>query len=258
MIVVQGLRKRYGTFEAVRGISFHVRHGEVFGFLGPNGAGKSTTMRIIAGLIQPSDGQVLVDGHDLRRDPIAAKAITSFIPDRPFLYEKLTAFEMLELQGGLHGMARAELAQRAEALLRRFELADWADALVESFSHGMKQRLVFATALLPQPRLLIVDEPMVGLDPRGARLVKAVLREQCEAGASVFLSTHTMEVAQEVCDRIAILSRGSIAALGTMDELRAQAEEPGSSLEQIFLRLTEEAQARPDPRHGATGDERAG
>lgn len=251
MIIVEGLHKRYGGFEAVRGLSFHVRQGEVFGFLGPNGAGKSTTMRIIAGLIQPTSGEVHVDGHDLRRDPLAVKAITSFIPDRPFLYEKLTAFEMLELVGGLHRMPRARVAERGEALLRRFELADWADALVESFSHGMKQRLVFATALLPDPRLLVVDEPMVGLDPRGTRLVKAVLRERCEAGASVFLSTHAMEVAQEVCDRIAILSRGRIAALGTMDELRSQAQEPGSSLEQIFMRLTEEAQEAPDPRHEA-------
>jgi ABC-2 type transport system ATP-binding protein len=251
VIVVEGLHKRYGGFEAVCGLTFHVRHGEVFGFLGPNGAGKSTTMRIIAGLIQPTSGTVLVDGHDLRRDPIAAKAVTSFIPDRPFLYEKLTAFEMLELVGGLHSLPRAVVAERGEALLRRFELAEWADSLVETFSHGMKQRLVFATALLPDPRLLVVDEPMVGLDPRGARLVKAVLRERCEAGASVFMSTHTMDVAQEVCDRIAIVSRGRIAALGTMDELRAEAEEPGSSLEQIFLRLTEEAQATADPRHGA-------
>ncbi len=241
MIVVQDLHKRYGKFEAVRGLSFAVEHGEVFGFLGPNGAGKSTTMRIIAGLIQPTSGQVQVDGYDLARDPIAAKAITSFIPDRPFLYEKLTAFEMLELVGGLHKLPRAQVARRGAALLQRFELEEWADALVETFSHGMKQRLVFATALLPEPRLLIVDEPMVGLDPRGSRLVKAVLREQCEAGASVFLSTHTMEVAQEVCDRIAILSRGRIAALGTMDQLRSEAGEPGSSLEQIFLQLTEQA-----------------
>jgi ABC-2 type transport system ATP-binding protein len=250
VIVVEDLHKRYGQLEAIRGLSFHVRHGEVFGFLGPNGAGKSTTMRIIAGLIQPTSGRVLVDGHDLRREPLHAKAITSFIPDRPFLYEKLTAFELLELVGGLHRMPRARVAERGQALLHRFELAQWADALVESFSHGMKQRLVFAAALLPEPRLLVVDEPMVGLDPRGTRLVKAVLREQCEAGACVFLSTHGMDVAQEVCDRIAILSRGKIAALGTMDELRTQAREPGSSLEEIFLRLTEEEQSQPDPRPG--------
>ncbi|MCH9683386.1 MAG: ABC transporter ATP-binding protein [Deltaproteobacteria bacterium] len=243
MIVVEDLRKRYGRFDAVQGLSFEVQHGEVFGFLGPNGAGKSTTMRIIAGLIQPTSGTVRVDGHDLARDPIAAKAITSFIPDRPFLYEKLSAFEMLELVGGLHQIPRSVVASRGAALLERFELSAWADSLVESFSHGMKQRLVFATALLPEPRLLIVDEPMVGLDPSGARLVKAVLREQCDAGSSVFLSTHTMDVAQEVCDRIAILSRGKIAALGTMDQLRTEADQPGSSLEQVFLRLTEQARA---------------
>ncbi|MEM7151809.1 MAG: ABC transporter ATP-binding protein [Myxococcota bacterium] len=253
MIVVEGLRKIYGRFEAVRGIDFHVRHGEVFGFLGPNGAGKSTTMRIIAGLIQPTAGTVSIDGFDLARDSISARAITSFIPDRPFLYEKLSAFEMLELVGGLHRMPRKEIAERGQALLERFELGQWADGLVESFSHGMKQRLVFATALLPRPRLLIVDEPMVGLDPRGAHLVKAVLREECESGASVFLSTHTMEVAEEVCDRIAIISHGQIATLGTMDELREQANQPGSSLEEIFLRLTEEAKV--DPRHGAADPE---
>lgn len=246
MINVRGLHKRYDKFTAVHELDFEVRRGEVFGFLGPNGAGKSTTMRIIAGLIAPTRGEVTIDGYDLRSQPLAAKGITSFIPDRPYLYEKLTAFETLELVGGLHELPRATIAERGRALLTRFDLGEWADGLVESFSHGMKQRLVFAAALLPKPRLLIVDEPMVGLDPRGARLVKTVLREQCESGASVFLSTHTMDVAQEVCDRIAILNRGRIAALGTMDELRTAAEQPGSSLEQIFLRLTQqqvEAQA---------------
>jgi ABC-2 type transport system ATP-binding protein len=244
MIVVEDLHKRYGGFEAVRGMSFHVRPGEVFGFLGPNGAGKTTTMRIIAGLIQPSSGRVLVDGHDLRTDPLAAKAVTSYIPDRPFLYEKLTAFELLELVGGLHRLPHAEIAARGGRLLRQFELGDWADSLVENFSHGMKQRLVFAAALLTEPRLLVVDEPMVGLDPRGARLVKQIMREQCASGQfSVFFSTHTLDDAQEVCDRIAIVHRGRIAALGTMEELRAQADRPGSDLEGIFLQLTEEAAA---------------
>ena len=244
MIVVEGLHKQYGGFEAVRDMSFHVRPGEVFGFLGPNGAGKTTTMRIIAGLIQPTSGRVIVDGHDLHTDPLAAKAVTSYIPDRPFLYEKLTAFELLELVGGLHRMAHAEIAARGGLLLRRFELHEWADSLVENFSHGMKQRLVFAAALLTEPHLLVVDEPMVGLDPRGARLVKQIMRDQCASGRfSVFLSTHTLDDAQEVCDRIAIVHRGRIAALGTMDELRAQADQPGSDLEGIFLRLTEEAAA---------------
>ena len=242
MIVVDDLHKSYGSFAAVRGISFSVQPGEVFGFLGPNGAGKTTTMRIIAGLIRSTSGRVAVGGHDVLTDALAAKAITSYIPDRPFLYEKLTAFEFLEFVGGLHHLAPAEIAERAEALLKRFELARWADALIEGFSHGMKQRLVFVAALLTRPRLLVVDEPMVGLDPAGARLVKAVLREHCEGrDAAVLLSTHTMDVAEEVCDRIAIVFRGKIAALGTMDELRAKADHPGSSLEQIFLRLTEEA-----------------
>jgi ABC-2 type transport system ATP-binding protein len=244
MIVVEQLHKHYGEFEAVRGISFEVKPGEVFGFLGPNGAGKTTTMRIIAGLIHATSGRVVVDGHDLAEHPLAAKAATSYIPDRPFLYEKLTAFEFLQFVGGLHRLPHRDIADRGGALLRRFELGRWADALIENFSHGMKQRLVFCAALLTEPHLLVVDEPMVGLDPSGAKLVKRVMREQCEGGRfSVLLSTHTLDVAQEVCDRIAIVQRGRIAALGTMDELRAGADSPGSDLEQIFLRLTEEAQA---------------
>ena len=242
LVVVEELRKQYGEFAAVQGISFRVEPGEVFGFLGPNGAGKTTTMRIIAGLIRATSGRVEVGGHDVQTAALAAKAITAYIPDRPFLYEKLTAFELLEFVGGLHRIGSRELAERAEALLTQFELARWADALVEGFSHGMKQRLVFCAALLTEPRLLVVDEPMVGLDPRGARLVKRVLSERGNDGA-VLLSTHTMEVAEEVCDRIAIVSRGRIAALGTMEELRERADRPGSNLEQIFLRLTEEAQA---------------
>ena len=246
MITVQDLHKRYGDFAAVSGISLRVRPGEVVGFLGPNGAGKTTTMRIIAGLIRATSGKVCVGGHDVRSDALAAKAITSYIPDRPFLYEKLTAFEFLEFVGGLHRMPNRLLSERAEALMTRFELAPWADALIEGFSHGMKQRLVFCAALLTDPKLLVVDEPMVGLDPRGARLVKAVLRQQVtERGGAVLLSTHTMDVAEEVCDRIAIVSRGQIAAQGTMEELRAQADRPGSTLEHIFLRLTSET-AEPE------------
>jgi ABC-2 type transport system ATP-binding protein len=242
VIVVDDLHKHYGDFEAVRGISFHVRPGEVFGFLGPNGAGKTTTMRIIAGLIQATSGRVVVDGHDLASAPLAAQAATSYIPDRPFLYEKLTAFEFLEFVGGLHRLPHRDIAQRGSALLKRFELGRWADRLIENFSHGMKQRLVFCAALLTEPHLLVVDEPMVGLDPAGARLVKRVMREQCESGRfSVLLSTHTLDVAEEVCDRIAIVQRGRIAALGTMDELREGADAPGSDLEQIFLQLTREA-----------------
>ena len=241
MIEVRGLHKRYGKFEAVRGVTFDVRAGEVFGFLGPNGAGKTTTMRMITGLLQPTQGSIVIDGHDLARESLAAKAVTGFIPDRPYVYEKLTAFEFLDLVGGLHGLSWKVIGTRGRELLERFALAEWSDSLIESFSHGMKQRLVFCAALLPRPRLLVVDEPMVGLDPRGARLVKRVFREICEQGdLSVFLSTHTLEVAEEVCDRVAIINHGQLVAMGTLETLREEMNQPGSKLEEIFLRLTEE------------------
>lgn len=241
MIRVEDLNKRYGEFAAVTDVSFHVKPGEVFGFLGPNGAGKTTTMKMIAGLLRPTSGTVHIAGHDLAKEPLEAKAAIGFIPDRPYLYEKLTAFEFLDFVGGLHRMTWKDIATRGKELLTTFGLADWADSLVESFSHGMKQRLVFAAALLPEPQVLVVDEPMVGLDPRGARLVKKVFRDLCASGdIAVFLSTHTLEVAEEVCDRIAIINRGRIVVIGTMDDLRAEADQPGSKLEEVFLRLTEE------------------
>jgi ABC-2 type transport system ATP-binding protein len=244
LLTAHSVTKAFGGFIAVDSLDFEVAPGEVFGFLGPNGAGKTTTMRMIAGLIRPSSGSIEIDGHDIVQSPIAAKAVTSFIPDRPYLYDKLTGFEFLLFVAGLYGMTRKVAAQRGGDLLQRFGLADWADALVETYSHGMKQRLVFSAALLPGPRLLVVDEPMVGLDPQGARLVKGIFRELCADGTlSVFLSTHTMSVAEEVCDRIAIIHRGSFVALGTMDELRSEADRPGSRLEEIFLALTDE-QAR--------------
>ncbi len=240
LLTARSLTKKFGGFIAVDSLDFEVAPGEVFGFLGPNGAGKTTTMRMIAGLIRPSSGCIEIDGHDILQSPIAAKAVTSFIPDRPYLYDKLTGFEFLLFVAGLYGMTRKVAAQRGGVLLQRFGLADWADALIETYSHGMKQRLVFSAALLPAPRLLVVDEPMVGLDPQGARLVKGIFRELCEDGnLSVFLSTHTMSVAEEVCDRIAIIHRGRFVALGTMDELRSEADRPGSRLEEIFLALTE-------------------
>ncbi len=246
MIRVAGLKKRYGDFEAVRGLDFEVQPGEVFGFLGPNGAGKTTTMRMITGLLLPTEGSIHIDGHNLLSNPLSAKAVTGFIPDRPYVYEKLTAFEFLDFVGGLHGLSWKEIAERGGELLETFALGRCADSLIESFSHGMKQRLVFCAALLPRPRLLVVDEPMVGLDPRGAKLVKQVFRDLCKSGElAVFLSTHTLEVAEEVCDRIAILRKGAIVTIGTMDELKAQAEDADSGLESIFLQLTEEARNEP-------------
>ena len=243
MIEARGLVKKYGPFTAVKGIDLDVHDGEVYGFLGPNGAGKTTTLRMLTGIIRPTRGSIVIGGYDLARETLQAKRITSLIPDRPYLYEKLTAVEFLEFVGGLYGMSGRSCATRSAELLERFELTDWAGALIENYSHGMKQRLVFAAALLPEPRLLVVDEPMVGLDPRGARLVKRVFREIREMhGGTILLSTHTMQVAEELCDRISVIHKGEIIGTGTLDELRAQAGGRGDhGLEEIFLTLTEQS-----------------
>ncbi|MBL92698.1 MAG: ABC transporter [Myxococcales bacterium] len=241
MIQVQGLIKDYSDFRAVNNVSFEVKAGEVFGFLGPNGAGKTTTMRMIAGLLMPTQGRISIGGFDLATQAKEAKRISSFIPDRPYLYEKLTAMEFLLFVGGLYQLDRAHVLKKAGEMLHTFGLTDWRDAMVENFSHGMKQRLVFSAALLTDPKVLIVDEPMVGLDPKGAKLVKNVFRELCHnKGLTVFVSTHTMDVAQEVCDRIAIIHKGEIAALGTLAEIENQVGVHNSRLEDIFLQITEE------------------
>jgi ABC-2 type transport system ATP-binding protein len=238
MIEVQDLVKRYGTFTAVNGISLDVAAGEIHGFLGPNGAGKTTSIRVIAGLLKPTSGRVVIDGHDLAHEPEAAKAALGFIPDRPFIYEKLTAGEFLRFHGGLYGMDGNGIHSRVAEMLELFELQRWEGELVESFSHGMRQRLVMCAAFLHRPQAVLVDEPMVGLDPRGARLIKQVFRHMSARGVAILMSTHTLEVAQEMCDRISIIHRGSIIARGTVDELRDVAGSPGEQLTPVFLKLT--------------------
>jgi ABC-2 type transport system ATP-binding protein len=238
MIAVEGLVKTYGSFTAVDGVSLSVEPGEIHGFLGPNGAGKTTTIRIIAGLLKPSRGRITINGHDLAQAPEAAKASLGFIPDRPFIYEKLTAREFLRFHGGLYGMAPAEVEERASEMLELFELSRWQGELVESFSHGMKQRLVMCAAFLHRPRAVLVDEPMVGLDPRGARLIKDIFRLMSQRGVAILMSTHTLEVAQEMCDRISIILRGQIIARGTVDELLALAGGEDEQLTPVFLKLT--------------------
>jgi len=238
MIRLEGLTKSYGAHTAVKNLSMHVRAGELFGFLGPNGAGKTTTIKMIAGLLRPSSGKIFLAGHDLDLEPAAAKAALGFIPDRPFLYEKLSAVEFLRFVAGLYGFDGATLNGRVDELLETVELGHVKGELVESFSHGMKQRLVMAAAFVHEPRVLVVDEPMVGLDPKGARLIKRLFRDYCRRGFTVFVSTHTLEVAQELCDRIGIIRDGELIALGTMDELEAKAETGRRDLEQIFLKLT--------------------
>jgi ABC-2 type transport system ATP-binding protein len=238
MIEVQDLVKKYGSFTAVNGISLDVAAGEIHGFLGPNGAGKTTSIRVIAGLLKPTSGRVVIDGHDLAHEPEAAKAALGFIPDRPFIYEKLTAGEFLRFHGGLYGMDGNGIHSRVAEMLELFELQRWEGELVESFSHGMRQRLVMCAAFLHRPQAVLVDEPMVGLDPRGARLIKQVFRHMSARGVAILMSTHTLEVAQEMCDRISIIHRGSIIARGTVDELRDVAGSPGEQLTPVFLKLT--------------------
>jgi ABC-2 type transport system ATP-binding protein len=236
MIKLSTLTKVYGKLVAVNSISLEVPKGQVFGFLGPNGAGKTTTIKMIAGLLQPTAGTILVGGHDVQKEPLRAKAITGFIPDRPYIYEKLTATEFMLFIARLYDVA--DQGRKTGDLLRLFGLDDWANELVENFSHGMKQRLVMASALLHEPKVLVVDEPMVGLDPRGARLVKDIFRDLASKGVTVFMSTHTLEIVEQMCDRVAIINRGEIIADGSVEDLGRLARMPESHLEPIFLRLT--------------------
>jgi ABC-2 type transport system ATP-binding protein len=238
VILVESLVKTFGAFRAVDGVSLDVKPGEIHGFLGPNGAGKTTTIRMIAGLLKPTAGKVSIDGHDLATEPEAAKRSLDFIPDRPFLYEKLTAAEFLRFHGGLYGLEGEPVEERARELLSLFELSGWTHELVESFSHGMKQRLVMCSAFLHCPRAVLVDEPMVGLDPRGARLIKDVFRVMSGKGVAILMSTHTLEVAEQMCDRISIIQGGRIIARGTVPELHALAGTDDPQLTPVFLKLT--------------------
>lgn len=239
MIELAHLTKRYGRTLAVDDLSLTVAPGEVFGFLGPNGAGKTTTIRMMMGLLRPTSGTVRLGGYDLATEPLAAKQLCGFVPDRPHVYEKLTGAEFLDFVAGLYHVAPRVAASRRGMLLEFFDLREWADELVESYSHGMKQRLVMAAALIHRPRLLVVDEPMVGLDPRGARLLQRTFAELAREGVTVFMSTHSLSVAEEACDRIGIINQGRLVAVGTVGDLRRLAGSHGDArLEAVFLRLT--------------------
>jgi ABC-2 type transport system ATP-binding protein len=238
MITVNNIHKRYGSFDAVNGVSIVVPPGEIHGFLGPNGAGKTTTIRMIAGLLKPTSGSIVIDGAELATNPERAKAALGFVPDRPFIYEKLTALEFLKFCGGLYGMEGPSLEARALELLELFELTRWKDELIEAFSHGMKQRVVMCSAFLHHPKAVLVDEPMVGLDPRGARLIKDIFRAMSKKGVSILMSTHTLEVAQEMCDYVRIILGGKIIAEGTVSEVLKMAGEGHEALTPVFLKLT--------------------
>jgi ABC-2 type transport system ATP-binding protein len=244
MIELRGLTKLYGTFKAVDAIDLDVPKGQLFGFLGPNGAGKTTTLRMIAGILRPTCGTVRIAGIDISVDPIGAKSKLGFIPDRPFIYEKLTGAEFLRFVAGLYGQDGAKVEHRARELMALFDLEEWGDELVESYSHGMRQKILISSALVHGPDVIVVDEPMVGLDPKAAKILKDLFREYTHRGHTIMMSTHTLEVAETLCDRIAIIQAGKIRASGTMDELRANAAAGTKGLEEIFLRLTGENAAR--------------
>ena len=240
MITLINIKKQYGSFWAVDGINLTVSAGEIFGFIGPNGAGKTTTIRIMGGVLAPTAGTVLIDGIEMANEPEKAKKKIGFIPDRPFLYEKLTGWEFMMFSADLYGIRDDGIREEAKNLLEMFSLGEWADGLIESYSHGMKQRLIIATALLHDPSVIIVDEPMVGLDPTGIRMVKDLLRSKAREGKTVFMSTHSLGVAEDICDRIGIIHRGALIATGTTNDLKKTAGFEDADLEAVFLRLTEE------------------
>jgi ABC-2 type transport system ATP-binding protein len=239
IIKLLDLTKLYSGFKAVDGLNISVKEGTIFGFIGPNGAGKTTTIKMMAGILKPTSGKVIINGIDMEKEPSEAKRCCGFIPDRPFLYEKLTGIEFLRFLAGLYLIDKSPSTNsKLLGLLELFDLISWKDELIESYSHGMKQRLVMCGALVHDPKVLIVDEPMVGLDPKGARLVKDIFREQALGGKTVFMSTHSLEMAQEICHEVAIINTGKIIAEGTVDELRKNAGVDGN-LESAFLKLTE-------------------
>ncbi|MDD3072889.1 MAG: ABC transporter ATP-binding protein [Eubacteriales bacterium] len=241
LIKTENLTKRFGTATAVNGLNLEVRAGEIFGFLGPNGSGKTTTIKMLTGLLEPTAGSAFICGLDIVKEPAAAKALLAYVPDQPKLYGKLTAREFLALMADLYRMPREISRQRAQQLLAMFDLENRADELLEGYSHGMRQKVILAAALIHQPRVLLMDEPTVGLDPASARLLKDVMAELARQGATIFVSTHILEIAERLCHRVGILKEGQLIAQGSPEELRSQVGS-SESLEDIFLELTGSAE----------------
>ncbi len=239
MLILDHVSKSYGPVHAVQSLSIHLKPGELFGFLGPNGAGKTTTLNMVSGLLKPDEGTILINGVNNREDPVKAKSMIGTIPDTPYVYEKLTGFEYLEFIGNLYGVPVREFEKEVAAFADLFQYNGWVHDPMESYSHGMRQKIVFTGALIHKPKLLIVDEPMVGLDPISIRTVKHLLREKCDQGMTVLMSTHTLEIAQEICSQVGIIHKGKLIRIGTVDELRHEAKTE-QSLEEIFLTLLNE------------------
>jgi ABC-2 type transport system ATP-binding protein len=238
MIQIQNLTKKFGDFTAVDGLSLRVETGEFFGFLGPNGAGKTTTIKVMTGLYAPTSGGVQINGFDIQREPLKAKERLGYVPDMPFLYDKLTGREFLFFKGGLFGIDKRILQSKIEETVDRFEMGDWVDKRTEDYSQGMRQRLTIAATLLHDPNVIIIDELMVGLDPRSARIVKDALKERTHTGGVVFMSTHSLPTAEELCDRIGIIHHGKLIFLDTLGKLRDQKQKLDGTLESLFLELT--------------------
>ena len=238
MIILDQVVKRYGDHIAVNNVSLKAQAGEIFGFLGPNGAGKTSTIKMMMGLMKPTSGSITIGGYDIQKDPVSAKKILGYIPDRPILYEKLTAWEYMKFIAGLYSVDKKDMEERGRKFLEIFSLGDRLNDLVENFSHGMKQRLNLSAVFMRDPKVLILDEPLIGLDPRGARLFKEILHTSRNNGMCIFMSTHILEIAEQMCDRMAIIHKGSIISTGTAGEIRDQAHASESNLEQVFLHLT--------------------
>ena len=238
MIELKDLTKTYGAYTAVQRLSLSIGRGEIFGFIGPNGAGKTTTIKMMGGVMAPTEGTITIAGIDMQAEPRKAKRKVGFIPDRPFLYEKLTGLEFMQFTADIYGVPEEQFPDKAAAILALFSLADWSNELIESYSHGMKQRLIMAAALLHDPEVLIVDEPMVGLDPLAIIMVKNLFKRLASQGVTIFMSTHTLKVAEDICDRIGVITRGRLIASGTAADLRREANVSSADLEQVFLNLT--------------------
>ena len=238
MITLQNLTKRYGSFTAVDDVSITVPTGGIFGFLGVNGAGKTTTIRMMTGILRPTSGSITIGGFDLLRDPISAKSIMGYVPDRPNLYPKLTGREFLTFVCDLYRVPQKQAAKRIDEVLDEYTLTAWQHELIESYSHGMKQRLATCAALVHDPRILIIDEPMVGLDPHGAKNLKEALKRYSREGITIFLSTHSLHVAEELADNLAIIQKGKILTTGTLADIRALTGKHEEDLESMFLELT--------------------
>ena len=240
MIKLQELTKDYGTTLAVNKLSLNVTAGEIYGFIGPNGAGKTTTIRLMGGILAPTSGKIIIGGFDMAENPVEAKKMIGFVPDRPFLYEKLTGMEFMRFSADLYDVRRDTFSQKAKELLQQFALWNWADELIEAYSHGMKQRLIIATALLHDPQILIIDEPMVGLDPEAVHMVKDILKELAANQTTIFISTHTLSIAEDLCHRIGLIHKGTLLAEGNIDELKLIAKLGEARLEEVFLTIIKE------------------